>query len=460
MKITSKYILRNLAAPLFFGTFTIVFLFVMQFLMNNLYKFVGKGLDDWLFVQLVIYNLPWMTVISMPMGVVFACVMGFGTMSANNEITVLKAGGESLYKMMRPVIIFGILLTYFMFWFNDEVLPESNHKAKVLFGDMQRAKPTMILEPGQFSNDIEGYSILARTIDTSSNKLYGLTVYEQKNPNNQNIITADSGTMSFSRDYSHFIIEMQSGEIHSFRQNRLGQYKRIDFEDYKLTAWAYGFGFSRTDEEDIRRDDREMNIKAMRKIVWDAQKVVDSTNKKIKRTLAEHLDYIFLGKPQKSFEQMFGNAIFTDKIFNGNITRKAAVQRVAQQTSLFSSILTTDVNRINSQEKTIQQYTVEIQKKYAIPIACILFVFVGCPLGIMSKKGNFGFAAGISFAFYIFYWAFLMGGEKFADRGVLPANISMWVGNAIILIMGLLLTARVNNESFRIGLPKFLLKKK
>jgi lipopolysaccharide export system permease protein len=152
--------------------------------------------------------------------------------------------------------------------------------------------------------------------------------------------------------------------------------------------------------------------------------------------------------------------VFTDKIFDANVTRKAAVQRVAQQTSLLSSVLTTDVNRMNSQEKTIQQYTVEIQKKYAIPIACILFIFVGCPLGIMSKKGNFGFAAGISFGFYIFYWAFLMGGEKFADRGVLPANLSMWVGNAIILILGLLLTMRVNNESFRIGIPKFLLKKK
>ncbi len=431
----------------------------MQFLMNNLYKFVGKGLDDWLFVQLVIYNLPWMTVISMPMGVVFGCVMGFGTMSANNEITVLKAGGESLYKMMRPVVILGILLTWFMFWFNDEVLPESNHKAIVLFGDMQRAKPTMILEPGQFSNDIEGYSILARTIDTSSNKLYGLTVYEQKNPNNQNIITADSGTMSFSKDYSHFIIEMQDGEIHSFRQNRLGQYKRIDFEDYKLTGWAYGFGFSRTDEEDIRRDDREMNIKAMEKIVWDAQKIVDSTKKKIDRTLREHLDYLFLGTSQKSFEQILGKAIYTDKVFGG-ISRKVAAQRVSQQTSILSSILTTDVNRMNGQDKTIQQYTVEIQKKYAIPIACILFIFVGCPLGIMSKKGNFGFAAGISFAFYIFYWAFLMGGEKFADRGVIPATISMWVGNAIILIMGLLLTMRVNNESFRFGLPKFLRRKK
>jgi len=432
----------------------------MQFFMNNLYKFIGKGLDDWLFVQLVVYNLPWMIVISMPMGVVFGSVMGFGTMSANNEITVLKAGGESLFKMMRPVVILGIMLTYFMFCFNDEVLSESNHKAIVLFGDMQRAKPTMILEPGQFSNDIEGYSILARTIDTSSNKLYGLTVYEQKNPNNQNIITADSGTMSFSKDYSHFIIEMQDGEIHSFRQNRLGQYKRIDFEDYKLTAWAYGFGFSRTDEEDIRRDDREMNIKEMRKVVWDAQKIVDSTEKKINLTLKEHLDYIFLGTPQKSFERIFGNAIYMSKVFGEKITRKVAAQRVSQQTSLFSSILTTDVNRMNSQEKTIQQYTVEIQKKYAIPIACILFIFVGCPLGIMSKKGNFGFAAGISFAFYIFYWAFLMGGEKFTDRGILPANISMWVGNAIILIMGLLLTMRVNNESFRFGIPKFLLKKK
>jgi lipopolysaccharide export system permease protein len=99
--------------------------------------------------------------------------------------------------------------------------------------------------------------------------------------------------------------------------------------------------------------------------------------------------------------------------------------------------------------KRKRQYQVEIQKKYAIPFACLLFVFVGCPLGIITKGGNFGFSAAISLAFYIFYWACLIGGEKLADRGMLSPQLSMWLGNAIIALFGLLLTLRVNNESFR-----------
>ena len=126
-----------------------MFLFLFQFLMRYLGELVGKGLSNWVIIQLITLNLSWMFVLAVPMGVLFSTLMSFGNLSANYEITIIKASGGGLMKMMLPVIFFGILLTGFLFWFNDNVLPETNHQAKVLLNDITRKKPTFSIEIGR-----------------------------------------------------------------------------------------------------------------------------------------------------------------------------------------------------------------------------------------------------------------------------------------------------------------------
>jgi lipopolysaccharide export system permease protein len=123
----------------------------------------------------------------------------------------------------------------------------------------------------------------------------------------------------------------------------------------------------------------------------------------------------------------------------------------AQSRMLFlRASIFTDANQINDYQIRIKQFKVEIYKKYAIPFACFLFILVGCPLGIITKGGNFGISSGISLLFYLIYWIFLIGGEKLADRGILSPFLSMWLGNIVIGFVGILILLRVNNESYNI----------
>ncbi len=119
------------------------------------------------------------------------------------------------------------------------------------------------------------------------------------------------------------------------------------------------------------------------------------------------------------------------------------------RTNIDKSIIVGQQNQADFFDTKIGQYQVEIYKKYAIPFACLVFVFVGAPLGIITKGGNFGLSAGISLAFYIFYWVSLIGGEKLADRGILEPWLAMWLGNIIIGVLGIILTLRVNYESLQ-----------
>jgi lipopolysaccharide export system permease protein len=243
-----------------FGASTVVFLFLFQFLVNHLNRFLGKGLSYWIIFQLIGYNLSWMFVFSIPIGILFGTLMAFGNLASNQEITVIKSGGMSLIKMMYPLIILGIFAGIFLYWFNDNILPETNHKAKVLLNDVTRKKPTFSIEAGQFSTDLEGYTILARAIDSTNGMLKGVTIYDNTRGMKINLVSADTGTIEFSADFTKFIIFLRHGEIHQIIPNKAVNFRKILFERYQIVVPAVGFAFERTNENMISRGDRELRI--------------------------------------------------------------------------------------------------------------------------------------------------------------------------------------------------------
>ncbi len=113
-------------------------------------RMVGKGLDGWIITKLIVFNLSWMVVLVVPMATLVATLMAFGNMSQNNEVTIMKSSGVSLYKMMLAPIVASLVLSYLLYLFNNEVLPDANHEAKNLMSDISRTKPTLSLEPGFF----------------------------------------------------------------------------------------------------------------------------------------------------------------------------------------------------------------------------------------------------------------------------------------------------------------------
>ncbi len=128
--LLSRYILRAHAGPFAFSLVTLMFIFLLQFVMKFIDQLVGKGLTPWVIIELVALNLAWMLVLAVPMSVLVATLMAFGDLSSRNEITAMKAGGVSIYRMMMPVLLAGIIVCAVMIWFNNHVLPESNHRSE------------------------------------------------------------------------------------------------------------------------------------------------------------------------------------------------------------------------------------------------------------------------------------------------------------------------------------------
>jgi lipopolysaccharide export system permease protein len=448
-----------------------MFLFLFQFLIKSIDRLVGKGLSIWVITKLISLNLAWILTLAVPMAVLVATLMAFGALSSNNEITIMKAGGVSLAKLMIPVLVVSGLLCYVMVWFNNDVLPEANHEARVLFGDISRTKPTLILESGKFSEDIGGAKILVQKTFPNTNKLEGIYIYDYSTPPIKNLFVAERGDISFSNDFKNVIMNLEQGEIHQVNmQNPSQKYRKIEFGKHRIVLDAQSFGFQTSDENLLTRGDRELSADSMSGIVdsflVNKQRVMDNYLTMLERDVQSFASLDFkdtvyrmalmpdsITKPgMNSFNNNPGNMA---KNLTGD-SREIIPENERRDTSYSNAVYDSLVqihrrllNRVQAYEMTLKNqatlqqqadsYSVEIYKKFSIPFACIIFAMIGAPLGYKVKKGSFGIAAGLSLLFFLIYWASLIGGEKLADRGFITPFLGMWLANIVLGLFGLYL---------------------
>ena len=396
-------------------------------------------------MKLITYNLAWMVVLVVPMAVLVATLMAFGAMAQNNEITIMKSSGVSLYKMVAGPLMAGSIVGVLLIFFNNDVLPDANHQAKILMMDIQQKKPTLSIEPGVFSQEVDNYAILARSMDQNKNKMYGITIYDYTNPYKINIVTAKEGLLYFSKDQSKLLMDLKNGEIHESGVSDTKLYRKLLFTNHRIAMDAQQFSLQQSGLG-VQRSDRELSAP-------DMLAIVDSLKQIRLRYFANF---------QRTTNKFFLGDSFA-KPFQGNIRQSPAptnnysnlIERVKNiKNEVLSSFL-----QVDFVDKEIDKYMVEVHKKYSIPAACIIFILLGAPLGVITRKGGFGMAASVSLFFFLIYWASLIGGEKLADRGFMTPFWGMWSANILMGIVGALLTYKVAKETVTLDfsfLKKFI----
>jgi lipopolysaccharide export system permease protein len=401
----SRYILKAHIGPFLFAFVIITFILVMDIIFEIVNLIIGKNLGFFIVLEIFALNLAWIVAVSIPMAVLVATLMAYGRLSADNEITGLKSGGISFYRMIAPAMAAGILLGAGHLYFMDKILPEANHRARSLMNDVHRARPTLGFREGIFMDDIPGYSILIDRINPRGNDISSVTIYETMTAGTPRILTARSGELDVSPDGGIITIMLYDGELHQRDEDTPGRYFKEVFDRLRITLRSTPGGVSRT--EAGARSDRELNIAMMYRKVAQWQRDINAAEKK----LAELQKITMDEEPAR---------------------HEADILREQQ-------ILSARFQQKNS-------YLVEIQKKYAIPASCLIFVLIGAPLGIRIRKSGLGLSIGVSLGFFLLYWACLIGGEALADRNLIEPALAMWAANIIIGIPGIILVLGTARE--------------
>lgn len=421
-----RYILRAHAGPFFFGTAVVTFLFLTQLIINWLKHLTGKGIDVMTIAEFLMLNTSWIFVLAVPIGVLFSTLMAFGSLSSTHEVTVMKASGMGLIRMMVPLITIAAMLWGLMYWYTDNVLPDTNLRLSAMMRDIKRLKPAFAVDKGKFSTQIEGFTILARDVDTTG-LMKGVTIYDRSRGDRVNIVSADSGRLAFSPSLTKLVLQLYQGEVHQSQSRNPNDYRIVRFTRHQIAMQADRFFYEETDVSGSSRGDREMSSWDMWAIVRTADSNRAIAEHRLDSLLSDHLANVFVMPAGGQFD-----------------STTAPKRRAASLVANIRSKLEGEAYRVKSEHNTANKYAVEAHKKYAIPFACFLFVFVGAPLGILTKGGNFGMSAAIALGCYVLYWMSLIGGEKLADRNFLDPAIAMWLGNAIFIGIGAFATYRVN----------------
>ena len=433
--ILFRYILRNHVGPFLFALVTLIFMLLFNFLTKFADRLIGKGLGFWIITKLIAYNLAWMVVLVVPMSVLVATLMAYGNMSNNNEIAIMKASGISIYKMIFPALLVSVIIGFLLVEFNNKVYPDANHHARLLMQDISNKKPTLSLVPGLFSQEIPDYAILVKKIKENSNELEDITIYDYTNPIQMNIITAKKGKIFFSKDQKKLIMDLYDGEINESNSNDYKVYRKLIFTKHRIFMDASQFTFQQS-APGGPRGDRELSAQAMMVIV-DSLKTV--RNKYLMKLKNDAVDFLNPGISQK-------------KIYSSITSSKEyTMLRVKERLTTAKNVILSDVVYCKLNKEEINRYEVEVYKKYSLPFACIVFILIGAPLGMMTRKGGIGVAAGISIVFFLIYWAFLIGGEKLSDQGLLSPFLGMWSANIVLGILGILLTVKAARETITIN---------
>ncbi len=455
-------VLKRHLGPFIFCFCTLMFLLLMQFLILYIDLLVGKGLPLGVILELIITNLASMVVLAVPMAVFVASLMAFGKFAELNELTAVRAAGINPFYVISPVLGSAILLSIFLIWFSNDVLPDANQRARSLFIDIRLKKPGFDLKPNEFYEGIDNYTFLVDKITNESDSLHDVTIYQhQTRDRKEAVIKAQKGRLESSENGQTLTLFLKNGTVlrkMTRRQNSktIDVFEETNFNRYRISFDLSELAFSRSNPQNRSRNDRTMDIQAM-------MSVVDSLHNQItkqQKNLLTNNNYIVL--PQDSLGENIARTVrinrkdTSDSDTTTYDSRYIALQHLdtkSDQNQLKSITLSylrnyksvvEDVSS-DTEWKTgkISQYLVEVHKKFSIPIACIVFVMLGAPIGMYTKKGNLGYAALIGTVFLTFYWISIIQGEKLADRMFISPFTGMWFSNLILGIIGAYLIIRL-----------------
>lgn len=457
--------------PLFFMTFGIcLFIVLMQFLWKYIDDMVGKGLSIPVLAEMFFYAALFLVPMALPLAILLASLMTFGNLGERLELLAMKSAGVSLIHSMRPLIVFIAMISVGAFFFQNNVMPVAQVKLFSLLYSIKQKSPELEIPEGIFYKEITGFNVYVKQKDPETGLLKDLMIYDYSEGfNNARVIVADSGRLKTSADKLYLVLSLFNGEsfenLKTQGQNNKVKsavpYRRETFATRDILI-AFDGNFNRTDESFMQNQYMGKNLKSLQSSIDSMTVKLDSIkdlNAKI--VLRQSYQEMFTkneivdGKNQKinmidSLEQ------HTDTI-SYNLDSIFLALSPGQQSSILSSVkkrtddmrsdLIFKASNYGDEAYKLRRHKTEWHYKFTLSFACLIFFFIGAPLGAIIRKGGLGTPVVISVLLFIFYYIVNNMGLKMARDGIWPEWEGMWLSSTVLTPLGIFLTYKAVNDS-------------
>ncbi len=444
--------------PLFVMTFFIcLFIVMMQFLWRFIDDFVGKGLGIGVIGELFFYASLTMIPMALPLAILLASLMTFGNLGERFELTAMKASGVSLLKVMSPLIVLVALIAIAAFFFQNNVLPVAQTKMWTLLYSMRQKSPELEIPEGVFYDQIPGYNLYVKEKNRDNGTLYHMMIYDlSKGFDNASVILADSGRLVMTEDKTHLVLRMWQGEsFENLKEAEMSSanvpYRRESF-DYKEVLLKFDANFNRMNEDGMRNQYVGKNIAELQETIDSVRGEVDSIGSEYAKAVqSAGLMSMPLtqGNDSTALGQAAARSLNVDSVFRGSTSAYALsyLQTALEKTKRQRQDYEFKGYAMADKRKTIRRHGIELQKKFTLSFACLVFFFIGAPLGAIIRKGGLGMPLVISVFLFIFYYIIDNTGNKMAREGRLEVWEGMWLSAAVLLPLGIFFTYKAVNDS-------------
>ena len=438
----------------------------MQFLWRYIDELVGKGLSIGMIAELFFYAALSMVPLALPLSILLAALMTFGDLGEHVELTALKSSGISLTTIMKPLVLLMALVAIGAFFFQNNVLPKSQVKMWTLLFSFRQTSPTLDIPEGAVYSQIPGYNIYVKHKDKERDMLYNMLIYDvSQGSTYPRIVAADSGRLTMTEDKRHLVLTLYKGAWYEQMRSSSGVnglsndlYRRETFHDKEILI-PYDANFTRMDDETMKSQYVGKNITELQHTIDSVRLKVDSAASlvisKLRTTpvcgVPSQRTVYNNGKP--SFETVkevkLEKAVDVKKIIKEMPVNEQ--QQIINQAMMRTTTAMQDLQfqgyTINDDNYVIRRHQIELIKKFTLSLACLIFFFIGAPLGAIIRKGGLGTPIVISVLLFIVYYIIDNSGYKLARDGRWEVWQGIWLSSVVLLPLGIFLTHKAVNDS-------------
>ncbi len=505
VKILSRYVLKEHLGPLTFSLTALTSLLLLNYIAKQFGNLVGKGIPWTAVAEFFLLSIPFTVALTLPMAVLVATLHAFSRLAAENEVTALRASGVSLSRLMTPVLIAAAGVTLLMIVFNDQILPRTNHQLAVLQSDIAQKKPTFALRE-QVINEVSPGKLFLRAnrLDEASNLMRDVTIYDLSDPTRKRTIYADSGNMALARNQSDLLMTLYHGSMQDVPIANPTQLQRLFFNTDLITVKGVANQFQKSGDAQSKGN-REMSVCEMQREVARGRHEYMTARTEFLRDRRIALDSgMKLSTEVTQADTHVPSSVSLGGVYCG-LLRSAGIAYLGAQTvlpiqqppratlpiagagvpqaatpspgtvtalphgagiappsrpgqvsgamapsagqSVSPSMLEVTRIRMTDARTLINSDEIEIHKKFALAVACFVFVMLGAPIALRFPRGGVGLTLGVSLFVFALYYIGLTAGAAAASQGLLPPVIAMWAANVIFAAVASVLLWRMGTES-------------
>ncbi len=461
IKKLDVYLLKNFLG-LFAATFFIcIFILLMQFVWLHVKDLVGKGVEISVLAEFFVYAVASVIPLALPLAILLASLISFGNLGEKFELTAMKAAGISLFRIMQPLALAIAFISVGAFFFSNNVLPKSQTKLWALIFSLRQKSPELDIPVGEFYDGISGCNVYVRHKNTKTGMLYNLMIYDfSEGFQNATVIVADSGKIEITKDKKHLKLTLYDGE--SFENIKQSQqratrsqqnipYRRETFARKQLLK-DFDSELSRYDESILQDQHVAKDVKAL---VHSIDSVNNLAHEKSHAQSEKLITRSYFGRERMENRELI--AVEKNERYHFDVDSLYAVMTLEQRktvTRVMEEKIRVQRDQIeynalllDEHQRYIRKHEIELHRKFTLAFACLIFFFIGAPLGAIIRKGGLGAPVVISVVMFIIYYIIDNTGYKMAREALWPCWAGMWLSSFALLPIGVFLTYKAATDS-------------